>query len=375
MRPTHCREAARVIDRLLAAPQEFEFVQAVRILLAWLARQGVAPDEALRTRLRFENSLRLAFPAAEIEALSTMAAGSEDGADGVAGFAITPAFMGLLGAHGALPAHVTERIAAWQADHDDPAPRAFLDMLSGRMLALFYRAWHKHRIEYTHGEYEHGGHAHAGSAGGFQRMLLALAVASQAARGSGTTVLPAALFAHFAGLLHQRPLSAVVLERLVANYFGASVRIDEAVGHWDVLAASEQSALGVNARLGDNTLLGERNWRPDLRSRLRIGPLGRDMFVRFLPGGTAAEALRAILQAVAGPTVGFEVQLILRAEDVTPSRLAGAGPDSAPACLGRDSFMLSTAHATCARTDRTDMRYLLRPMAPLPPRARSQSPR
>jgi type VI secretion system protein ImpH len=360
MRPAHRREAAPIIDRLLAAPQEFEFIQAVRILLAWLARQGVAPDEALRTRLRFENSLRLGFPAAEIEALSTMAVGSEAGAEaeGAAGFAITPAFMGLLGAHGALPAHVTERIAAWQADHDDPAPRAFLDMLSGRMLALFYRAWHKHRIEYTHSEYKH-----TVSDGGLQAMLLALAAASQSAQGSGTTVLPAALFAHFAGLLHQRPLSAVVLERLVASYFGATVRIEETVGHWDALAPSEQSALGVNARLGDNTLLGERNWRPDLRARLRIGPLGRDMFARFLPGGTAAEALRAILQAVAGPTVGFEVQLILRAEDVAPSRLGGAA--SAPACLGRDSFMTSNG----TRTDRTDMRYLLLPMAPLPPRA------
>ncbi|WP_210283291.1 hypothetical protein [Massilia sp. Dwa41.01b] len=52
-----------MIERLLAAPHEFEFVQAVRVLLAWLARQGVAPEAALREHLRFENSLRLGLSA------------------------------------------------------------------------------------------------------------------------------------------------------------------------------------------------------------------------------------------------------------------------------------------------------------------------
>lgn len=341
MRPTHRREAARVIDRLLAAPQDFEFVQAVRILLAWLATRGVAPDQALRTHLRFENSLRLGFPAAEIEALSPIGAG----------FRLTPGFMGLLGGHGALPFHVTERIAAWQAAHGDEAPRAFLDLLSGRMLALFYRAWHKHRIEHTQ----------AGQGDAFQPLLLALAGAPPGRRADARPSVPDALFAHFAGMLQQRPVSGVVLERLLASYFGEPVRLEEAVGHWNALAAGEQPALGVSARLGENTLLGERSWRPDLRARLRIGPLRRDAFARFLPGGDAAGALRAILELVAGPTVGFEVQLVLRAGDVAPARLAGSA--QLPARLGRDSFLLTRDGGG----DRTDMRYLLLPMAPLPP--------
>ncbi|MET0983558.1 MAG: type VI secretion system baseplate subunit TssG [Telluria sp.] len=352
MRPTHRRDTARLIDRLLAAPQEFEFVQAVRILLGSLAEQGVAPGEALRTHLRFENSLRLGFPAAEIEALARMPPSAGD--SGLAGFTITPSFMGLLGGHGALPLHVTERIAAWQLERGDHAPRAFLDLLSGRMLALFYRAWHKHRIEQVE----------CGQADAFLPRLAALARAPRACPDGGAP-LPEALFAHFAGMLQQRPLSAAVLERLLASYFGETVRLEEAVGHWDVLATGEQPALGVNAQLGENTLLGERSWRPDLRARLRIGPLGRDAFARFLPGGSAAAALRAILQVVAEPTVGFEVQLILRGRDVSPSRLAGA--QAAAARLGRDSFLLA-AEAGAGGADRTDMRYLVLPMAPLPAR-------
>ena len=374
MRPTYRRETARLIDRLLAAPQAFEFAQAVHILLAWLDEQGVAPGRALDTHLRFENSLRLGFPASDIESLSRMPAGEDAPGAGnasrtgdepaVPGFTLTPGFMGLLGGHGSLPLHVTERIAAWQFERDDHAPRAFLDLLSGRMLALFFRAWTKHRIE----------QAPPGQADAFLPRLLALA----GGRGAGWTrdacpeggdaLLPDALFAHFAGMLQQRPTSAAVLERLLSSYFDETIQIEEAVGHWHALAASEQPALGVNAELGENTLLGARSWRPDLRARLRIGPLGGDAFARFLPGGPAATALRAILQAVAEPTVGFEVLLVLRGRDVAPSRLAGglASAGLPPARLGRDSFLVST-DAGAGRADRADMRYLVMPMAPLRP--------
>lgn len=361
MRPTHRREAARVIDRLLAAPQQFEFVQAVSVLLAWLDKQGVPPGPALRDCLRFENSLLLGFPPSEIEAVAHTHAADMDAS--VPGrichrFTLTPSFMGLLGAQGVLPLHVTERIAAWQSAHDDAAPRAFLDLLSNRMLALFYRAWQKNRVEHAPGH-------RAGIDGRLRLMLLAL---SGCAPGETCDQPPARLVAHFAGLLGQRPCSSVALERLVADFFGVAVHIEEAVGHWDRLQPGEQSALGINAELGENVLLGARSWRPDLRARLRIGPLDAAGFARFLPSGKASAALRAILRRFAQPTVGFEVQLILRAQDVRPLQLAAG--QGAPNRLGRDSFLVSGQGAL----DRADMRYLLLPMAPLGARAIRSAP-
>jgi type VI secretion system protein ImpH len=348
MRPTDRRETARVIDRLLAAPQAFEFVQAVSILLAWLEEQGVPREQALHGCLRFENSLLLGFPASEIEAIAYVPQ-----ADAAARhcFTITPAFMGLLGAQGTLPRHLTERIADWQGARGDAAPRAFLDLLSNRMLALFYRAWQKNRVEHLPGR----------ASGGADRLRLLLLALSGCAPGQAEDAPPASLGAHFAGLLGQRPCSGVVLERMVSDFFGVAVRLEEAVGHWDLLHPCEQSRLGINAELGDNLLLGERSWRPDLRARLRIGPLDAAAFARFLPSGEASAALRAILRKFAGPTVGFEVQLVLRAQDVRPVRLAGRA--STPPRLGRDSFLVGAS----AQADRADMRYLLLPMAPLAP--------
>jgi len=353
MRPTQRRDGVSdvsVLARLLAAPQAFEFVQAVTLLLRWLEEQGVPPEQAWRAHLRFANSLRLGFPAGEIEDLHAL----ETDAAQAPQFLLTPSFMGLLGAHGALPLHDTERIQQWQSAHGDDAPRAFLDILSGRMLALYYAAWRKHRVEH---DLAHGPDR-------FMPRLLALAGAA----GSGAPIeaaagVPAASLAYFAGLLHQRPRSAAVLRSLLAGYFGVPIALQETVGHWSRLAAHEQSALGA-ACLGENTLLGARSWRPDLRVRLRIGPLDRSRFGRFLPSGDMAAALHQLLAQFAVPGIEFEVQLILRAADVGASRLGGAETLPAPPRLGRDSFVLTAP----ASADRADMRYLIRPMAPLPAR-------
>lgn len=391
MRSSQRRAGTSVIERLLAAPQGFEFVQAVTILLRWLDEQGIAPQRALRDHLRFENSLHLGFPPSQIEALRLERAAGEaasaasqlasdtapdspsagapqglpteglprqDGGQILAGlqFRMTPAFMGLLGAQGTLPAHYTERLQQWQHANRDEAPRAFLDMFSGRMLALYYEAWRKYRVEY----------AAAGRGDAFRAQLLALVGSPGAEEGLDATGpgVPEAVIAYFAGLLQQRPRSAAMLERLLGGYFGLPVVLEQAVGHWSRMAPHEQCALGAHACLGENTMLGERSWRPDLRARLRIGPLSRKVFERFLPSGDMAAALRRILAWFAAPGVDFEVQLILRADEVGPSRLAAAPATGSR--LGRDSFLVTAA----AAADRADMRYLISSMAPLLPAQR-----
>jgi type VI secretion system protein ImpH len=265
--------------------------------------------------------------------------------------------MSMLGAHGALPSHYTERIQAWQAHETDPelaeAPQAFLDMFSTRMLALFYGAWRKYRIE----------HAVLGPRDAYLPLLLALAALPQADIDPvHAEVAPEAL-ARYAGVLRQRPASAAVLGRVLADHFGVGVAVLEAVGHWDALGAAEQTRLGTGAGsgqgvLGQSTVLGERSWRPDLRVRLRIGPLDRRQFERFLPGGALARALRTLLGLFAAPALSYEIVLVLRRDAVRPLQL-----DAAPRRLGLDS-VLATGPVP---GDRADMRYEIRPLAPLAP--------
>ncbi|MGZ5848604.1 MAG: type VI secretion system baseplate subunit TssG, partial [Ramlibacter sp.] len=109
---------------------------------------------------------------------------------------------------------------------------------------------------------------------------------------------------------------------------------------------------------GQSAVLGARSWRPDLRVRVRIGPLDRAQFERFLPQGAAARALRTLLGLFATPTLSYEIVLVLRRDALQPARLADGGRR-----LGIDSYLL-TGKPTA---DRADMRYEIRPLAPLPP--------
>jgi type VI secretion system protein ImpH len=348
MRTPPQQPAAGLIERLLAEPQRFEFFQAVRLLLLWLGEQGVPQRRALEHHLRFRNSLALGFPAGQVEAIAPAA--GLDALDGdVPQFDLTPTFMGLLGAHGALPSHVTERIAAWEASQADVqlagAPRAFLDIFTTRMLALFYGAWRKYRIE----------HAVLEGTDGFLPLMLALA---GFAPGVQHESVEDATLARYAGVLRRRPASAVVLERVLSHHFGVPVALQEAIGHWDLLAAAERSSLGgANAILGQAAVLGERCWRPDLRVRVRIGPLRRAGFERFLPRAAGAQALRTLLGLFATPTLVYEVVLVLAHGELRPARLSGG-----PQRLGRDSYLITAS----ARQDRADMVYEMRPMPPLP---------
>jgi type VI secretion system protein ImpH len=348
MRTTPQQPAASLIAQLLAEPQRFEFFQAVRLLVLWLGEHGVPPRRALERHLRFRNSLALGFPASQLESIVP-----ERAEDEPPHFHLTPTFMGLLGAHGVLPGHVTERIAAWEALEPDAqlaaAPRAFLDIFTTRMLALFYGAWRKYRVE----------HAVADGSDGFLPLLLALA---GFAPGSPHEGVADSTLARYAGVLRQRPASAVVLARVLSDDFGVPVALEEGIGNWDRLAPGERSWLGgTSARpgavLGQAAVLGERCWRPDLRVRVRIGPLSRAQFERFLPRAAGALALRTLLGLFAAPTLAYDVVLVLARSELRPARLAGG-----PQRLGRDSYLITAP----VPRDRADMVYELRPMPPLP---------
>jgi type VI secretion system protein ImpH len=166
-----------------------------------------------------------------------------------------------------------------------------------------------------------------------------------------------------------------VLAQVLSHHFGVPVALQEGVGYWDRLAPEEQSALGSvmhapmggpagrpagmpSTVLGQAAVLGERCWRPDLRVRVRIGPLTRAQFERFLPRAAGATALRTLLGLFGAPALAYEVVLVLARSELRPMRLAGG-----PQRLGRDGFLITAP----ALADRADMVYEMRPMAPLPP--------
>jgi len=361
------QQRSTVVQTLLDEPYRFQFCQAVRLALEWLAQHGITPERALTEHLVFENILSFSFAPAQVAAINVEAAhqpladqhlAQPLGPDNAPEIHITPAFMGFLGVSGTLPFTYTERLQAHISTTRDEAPRAFLDMFSSRALAQFYMAWCKHRVEHTVSSREDA----------FLALLLNFAGLQPGGEMPGSGSLDDETLAQYVGVLLQRPVPPDVLARVLSDYLRVPLAIRESAGNWITLLEHEQCALGgQNTLLGSRTLIGERSWRPDLHAQIRIGPLSKNEFDALLPNGASARVLAQLLGMVANPTISFEVQLILKADEVNPVCLFGDGTYSAR--LGQDSFLVAGTESR----HRDDVSYRISLLAPLSPLSQSSA--
>ncbi|NHZ66240.1 type VI secretion system baseplate subunit TssG [Massilia genomosp. 1] len=356
MLATKRRFEPAVIERLFEEPYRFQFFQAVRMLELWLKRHGSPQQSAIANFLRFQNSTSLAFPPSELEKLEPVprelprqakSLGEALQSNTLKYIRITPAFMGLLGVAGALPAHYTDRISAHIIYNKDEGPRAFLDTFSSRSVALFFEAWRKYRLELKYA---------IDGKDSFLPLLLSLAgVGNDSLRHRlndelGGGVLDESL-GYFASALRHRPPSAVQISRVLSEYFGKRVKAEQFIGCWYEVPTSQQTMLGAaNSMLGAGAMAGERVWQRDLRLRLVVGPLDHDSFNSFLPGGKAARALKSMITMFTGVSLEYEVQLVLRGPDVHGMQMDATRTGGR---LGWDSFLVTRA----LQEDRNDVRY------------------
>lgn len=217
-----------VIHHLFDEPAHYQFKQSLRLLLLWLRSKGVSYDDAFKHVLRFQNSVSLGFPASEMAALQAefVAEPAQPGkpatpsAGAPTRIALTPAFIGLLGVNGTLPLHYCERIASQQLHGKDESARAFLDVVSNRMVGLFFEAWGKYRLETkidTHGTDQ------------LRAMLLQLGGfkgpdAVDAGRGDNDCL------AYFAAAFRNRPVSAFAIAGTLTEHFRVPIEIEQFVG-------------------------------------------------------------------------------------------------------------------------------------------------
>jgi type VI secretion system protein ImpH len=316
---------SEVEELLRSEPYRFEFFQAIRLL------EHMAPDRKPLGRFtnpsdevaRLGAHPSLSFPASEIQSI--------DWPEGK-----TPSlavnFMGVTGPQGPLPHFYTTLILA-RLRSGDKTLRDFLDLFHHRMLSFFYQAWEKYRfaVSYERGERDR-----------FSHHLLDLI-------GLGTLGLqerlavPDDAFLFFAGILGQRPHSAHALELLLNDYFEVPVEVIQLIGGWFRLDDATECCIGERStpseQLGMGAVVGDEVWNQQSRARIRIGPLNLENYLDFLPNGSAYEPLRALLRFWTNEEIDFEVQLILKREEVPPCQLGGEG-DGAPQ-LGWVTWMKS----------------------------------
>jgi type VI secretion system protein ImpH len=142
---------------------------------------------------------------------------------------------------------------------------------------------------------------------------------------------------------------------VLAEYFGQPVRIEQFVGAWYDVPPAQQTVLGhATAVLGTSAMAGVRVWQRDLRMRVVIGPLDHAGFTSFLPGGLAARALKSMLGLLAGITLDYDIELILRGAEVR-STVLGPAPSGR---LGWDAYLVTGPQVA----DRDDVHYDVQPL-------------
>ena len=308
---------AGLVEELRGDANSFDFFQAVRLLrLLESDREevgGFAPpaEEAVR----FSSSPDLGFPAGEIKALSERPGGQPW---------MEVSFMGLVGNSGVLPLHYT-RLVLSEEKSGKGGLREFLDIFQHRLVSLFYRAWEKGRffVPFERGE---GDPVSA-------RLLEMIGLGNRHLRGR--IGIPDEDLLFYAGLLGVQQRSAIGLERIIEDYLQVPVEVQQFVGSWYPLSEESQCRLDDEVDenspcLGEHTVVGDEIWDPQARARIRIGPLRRERYEDFLPGGEAHGKLKALTTFFGDGQIDFEAQIILAREDVPSVVLGGDDAEGTP---------------------------------------------
>ncbi|MDE3136169.1 MAG: type VI secretion system baseplate subunit TssG [Acidobacteriota bacterium] len=283
-------------------PCSFEFFQAVALLER--LRPGCQPvgrftnpeDEAVH----FSANAGLAFPASQVHDLDWPEEGPAE---------MKVNFMGLTGPMGVLPYTYSELILERLRAKDDTLA-SFLDIFNHRMISFFYRAWEKYRFPVTYALGDDDLFTH------HLRDLVGLGTSGLEERQA----VPDEALLHYTGLLAMHARSAAALEGILSDYFEVPVEVEEFVGAWYALAPGTECRMdedeGESQQLGGGAVVGDQIWDQQSRARIKLGPMSLAQYREFLPDGSAFGPLRSIARFFVNDGVDFEVQLILKREEV-----------------------------------------------------------
>lgn len=319
------RPGPPVEHTLFEEPYRFGFFQAVRLMSRLDPERKPIGAEGRPGRewVRFRSWLSLSFPPSEVMRVRK---NDDEGKPPV----MTVGFLGLTGPLGVLPTAYTEFLMARRREKDFTSAE-FFDLFNHRILSLLYRAWAKYRP------------ALARESGGPEGDTLARCLFPL--MGLGTPALQDRhdfsddALLRYAGLFSQRRRPAAMLERLLTDHFGFPVEVIQFLGRWLTLDPADRSTLtpdGPHNGLGTSLMVGGRSWDVQGTFRLRLGPLTLKQFLALSPDGDDFRALAQMTRLYVDAELDFDVQLVLKAEEVPSCQVGGP---SVGAQVGRTAWL------------------------------------
>jgi type VI secretion system protein ImpH len=259
-------------------------------------------------------------------------------------------FFGVMGPNGPMPIHFTEYVRDREKHENDPTWRGFLDVFHHRMLGIFYRSWTLGRPAVALDRPESDRFA------GYLDAMLGMR--QPAFRGRSFANDQAKRF--YTALLVSHNKSAVGLEKLLAHVFAVPVKVHSFRGSWLALEEQDRCRLDRSSsasQLGRTAILGSSVWNTQHSFRIAIGPVDFAAYQSFLPASANREKsigsksasdgapesisnlarLRDWVRQYVGDVLAWDLQLILKKEDVPRARLTGGMR------LGMTTWLASTS--------------------------------
>ncbi|MCC7268981.1 MAG: type VI secretion system baseplate subunit TssG [Caulobacteraceae bacterium] len=243
-------------------------------------------------------------------------------------------WLGLTGPMGPLPLHLTE-FSAYERLYARKRPFGrFLDMLAGRMLQFFYRAWADSQPVASSDRPADDRFAHY------------VAMISGAEIGAREdAVFPAQARLHYAALFASRR-SAAGIQDALSHLLRTPVRLEEYQPRWRPIEPDDRSRLGKGfVSLGADAVLGGsvRTVTDAYRVVVRVDSYRR--YESFLPTGLGFKIAAEALDAFTPSHLEWDLQLEAPESQVRPSRLDGRSR------LGWTSWMSPDASGDMVRAD------------------------
>ncbi len=233
---------------------------------------------------------------------------------------------GLFGPNGPLPIHLTEYVYERRKHFGDDSMWRFIDIFHHRMLSLLYRAWANTQPTVNADRKEDDRFTR------YVASLMGLGLESLENRDA----FPDNGRLHYVGHLARQSRSPQGLLGAIEDFFDVTVSIRQFVGEWMDIPQSARWQLGKKVRdggLGFGTTLGESVWSCQHKFTVVVGPVDYETFCRFLPGSENSNRLAALVRTFCGDEYDWDLQLILKKEEIPLLQLGQQG------LLGRTSWL------------------------------------
>ena len=279
----------------------FSLVRGAEARAPTLPRVGTAKRPA-QNIVDLAQVPHLAFPSRTIDEISVKAGRAR----------VSGHWLGLTGPMGPLPTHLTE-YAVFEKKYGKSRPFGdWLDVLAGRMLQYFYRAW---------AESQPAAQADRPDSDRFAGWLGALSGATEGVVEDA--LFPARARLHYAGLFAGRR-SAGAIEDGLTHLLGVEARIAEFQPRWRTIEPQDQSRLGRSfARLGDDLVIGSRVRTASDAFRVVIRVDTRAQFEALLPSGSRFAIAAEAIDAFAPSHLEWDLMLEIDQAKVGPAKLDG----------------------------------------------------